>query len=70
MEALLGSLSHPFVILVDMAFAQLHLLDFDDELWKLDDRTIRVGRKGLVSARAALARSTRPYDGPAHPVAA
>lgn len=55
-----GSLSHPFVIVVDMAHAQLHLLDFGDELWKLDDRTIKVGRKGLATARAALARSARP----------
>ncbi|MEM9131632.1 MAG: hypothetical protein AAF962_22285 [Actinomycetota bacterium] len=43
-----------------MAHAQLHLLDFGDEQWKLDDRTIKVGRKGLASARAALARSARP----------
>ena len=41
-----------------MAHAQLHLLDFSDELWKLDERTIKVGRKGLASARAALARSS------------
>lgn len=54
-----------------MAHAQLHLLDFgDEELWKLDAKTIRVGRKGLASARAALARSSRPYDEPTHPVAA
>lgn len=43
-----------------MAHAQLHLLDFGDEQWKLDDRTIKTGRKGLASARAALARSARP----------
>lgn len=43
-----------------MAHAQLHLLDFDNETWKLDDRTIKVGRKGLATARAALARSARP----------
>ncbi|MGF1599559.1 MAG: hypothetical protein ACFCVK_22040 [Acidimicrobiales bacterium] len=45
-----------------MANAQLHLIYIDDEMWKLDDRTIRVGRKGLAAARAALARSSRPYD--------
>ena len=53
-----------------MAHAQLHLLNFDDEPWKLDDQTIRVGRKGLATARAALARSARPYEEPAHQVAA
>jgi hypothetical protein len=43
-----------------MAHAQLHLLDLGDDAWKLDDRTIRVGRKGLANARAALARAARP----------
>ena len=49
-----------------MAHAQLHLIDIlsvDDDLaadvFKLDDRTIQVGRKGLADARAALARSSR-----------
>ena len=45
-----------------MAHAQLHLIYLDDEMWKLDERTIRVGRKGLAEARAALAASARPYD--------
>lgn len=45
-----------------MANAQLQLITLDDaELWKLDAHTIRVGRKGLAQARAALAR-TRPTD--------
>jgi hypothetical protein len=39
--------------------AQLHLIHFDDDQWKLDARTIRVGRKGLAEARAALARANR-----------
>jgi hypothetical protein len=64
--------SHPFVIVIDMAHAQLHLIDFEQEQWKLDDRTIRVGRQGLASARAALARSARPFvaTGDEHRVAA
>ena len=45
-----------------MAHAQLHLIYLDDEMWKLDERTIRVGRKGLAEARAALAASARPYE--------
>lgn len=45
-----------------MAHAQLHLIYLDDEMWKLDQRTIRVGRKGLAEARAALAASARPYE--------
>lgn len=53
-------MSHPLAIVIPMAHAQLHLLDFSDELWKLDERTIKVGRKGLANARAALARSARP----------
>ncbi|MEM7340666.1 MAG: hypothetical protein AAF467_18565 [Actinomycetota bacterium] len=40
---------------------QLHLISFDEELWKLDDHTIKVGRRGLADARAALGRSHRPY---------
>ncbi len=44
-----------------MAHAQLNLIYIDDDMWKLDERTIRVGRKGLAEARAALARSRRPY---------
>ena len=42
-----------------MESAQLHLIHFDDDQWKLDARTIRVGRKGLANARAALARANR-----------
>ena len=44
-----------------MGHSQLHLIYLDDDMWKLDERTIRVGRKGLAEARAALARSARPY---------
>lgn len=44
-----------------MAQAQLHLIYTDDDMWRLDARTIRVGRQGLAEARAALARSARPY---------
>jgi hypothetical protein len=46
---------------MDMGHAQLHLIDLDEDQWKLDERTIRVGRKGLANARAALARSARPF---------
>lgn len=53
-----------------MAHAQLHLIYIDDEMWKLDNRTIRVGRKGLAEARAALARSSRPYEDEHHGQAA
>lgn len=63
------SLSHPFGILITMKHAQLHLtnldpepdpnLDIDEALWKLDERTIRIGRRGLAQARAALARSAQ-----------
>ena len=44
-----------------MAHAQLHLIYIDDEMWKLDERTIRVGRRGLAEARAALARNALPF---------
>jgi hypothetical protein len=44
-----------------MAHAQLHLIDIDidEALWKLDERTIRIGRQGLAQARAELARAAR-----------
>jgi hypothetical protein len=44
-----------------MAHAQLHLieLDIDDAVWKLDQRTIQIGRRGLAQARAALALSAQ-----------
>lgn len=46
-----------------MAHAQLQLITLDDaELWKLDAHTIKVGRKGLAQARAALARSRKADD--------
>jgi len=53
-----------------MAHAQLLLIDFADEQWKLDDRTIRVGRQGLAAARAALARSARPFESDDRQIAA
>lgn len=34
-----------------------------EELWKLDARTIQVGRQGLAQARAALTRSRRTVEG-------
>lgn len=46
---------------MDMAHAQLKLIETEDEMWRLDQRTIRVGRQGLQAARAALAQSSRPY---------
>ncbi len=42
-----------------MANAQLQLIHLDEDLWKLDARTITVGRKGLAQARAALTRSLK-----------
>ena len=45
-----------------MAQAQLELIYVDDDMWRLDERTIRVGRKGLAEARKALARSRRPFS--------
>lgn len=56
--------------MVDMAHAQLHLIEDNlldahheptAEQWKLDHQTIEVGRQGLADARAALARSARPF---------
>lgn len=47
-----------------MARTQLNLIYTDgytdDDMWRLDERTIRVGRQGLAQARAALASSRRP----------
>ncbi len=58
--------------MVPMAHAQLHLIEIEEEQWKLDERTILVGRKGLATARAALARSARPFvtTGDEHQIAA
>lgn len=42
-----------------MANAQLQLIHLDEDLWKLDARTIKVGRQGLAQARAALTRSLK-----------
>ncbi|MFV0527013.1 MAG: hypothetical protein ACK5RL_21220 [Acidimicrobiales bacterium] len=38
---------------------QMHLIHLDDEHWRLDPATIRVGRQGLAAARRALA-AARP----------
>lgn len=40
-----------------MASAQLQLLD-TERPWKLDRRTVEIGRAGLAQARAALAAAT------------
>ena len=46
-----------------MVSAQLQLIE-SEESWKLDARTIEVGRAGLAAARAALA-SARTAPAPA-----
>lgn len=40
-----------------MASAQLQLID-TNRPWKLDRRTVEIGRAGLAQARAALAAAT------------
>ena len=40
-----------------MASAQLQLID-TDRPWKLDRRTVEIGRAGVAQARAALAAAT------------
>lgn len=42
-----------------MASAQLQLID-TERPWKLDRRTVEIGRAGLAQARAALAAATAP----------
>ncbi|MEM9565881.1 MAG: hypothetical protein AAGA93_24885 [Actinomycetota bacterium] len=42
-----------------MASAQLTLID-TDRPWKLDHRTVEIGRAGLAQARAALAAASKP----------
>ncbi|MFV0260378.1 MAG: hypothetical protein ACK5PP_18245 [Acidimicrobiales bacterium] len=37
---------------------QMHLIYLDDEHWRLDANTIRVGRQGLAAARRALAAAS------------
>lgn len=39
--------------------SQLLLLDTRNGDWRLDERTIEVGRKGLADARAALRQAAR-----------
>lgn len=38
---------------------QLILLDQRADTWRLDDRTIEVGRKGIAEARAVLKEAAR-----------
>lgn len=40
-----------------MATAQLQLIDTEG-LWKLDRRTVEIGKAGVAKARAALAAAT------------
>jgi hypothetical protein len=39
--------------------SQLALIDTAHADWRLDDRTKEIGRRGLVSARAALEQAAR-----------
>ena len=56
----------PLVHSEDMASAQLQLIE-NEESWKLDARTIEVGRAGLAAARAALANArTAPAPAETH----
>ncbi len=49
-----------------MASAQLQLID-TERTWKLDRRTVEIGRAGVARARAALAAATAPeVTDPAH----
>ncbi len=41
-----------------MASAQLQLI-YTDRTWKLDRRTVQIGRAGIAQARAALAAATK-----------
>ena len=42
---------------------QLRLLETHDTVWKLDERTREIGRRGLAQARAALRPKTPPASG-------
>ncbi len=42
-----------------MASAQLQLID-TERPWKLDRRTVEIGRAGVAKARAALAAASEP----------
>ncbi len=44
-----------------MATAQLKLIE-TERSWKLDRRTVEIGRAGLAQARAALAAATSSTD--------
>ena len=51
---------------------QLTLLSSEDSMWRIDEETREVGRKGIAEARAALQASRRSSidDHGAHPNAA
>ena len=51
---------------------QLTLLSSEDSMWRIDEETREVGRKGIPAARAALQASRRAHTGDddAHPTAA
>jgi hypothetical protein len=40
---------------------QLTLIEVPETVWKLDDRTRDVGRKGIAEARKALAEAQRKH---------
>jgi hypothetical protein len=42
---------------------QLRLLETHDTVWKLDERTKEIGRRGLARARAALRPEGSPASG-------
>lgn len=44
---------------------QLQLIRSDEPVWRLDDETREVGRRGVAAARRALRRA-RPYRGGDH----
>ena len=52
-----------------MPSAQLQLID-TDRPWKLDRRTVEIGRAGVARARAALAAATSQVAGTGVDVAA
>ena len=52
---------------------QLTLLSSEDSMWRIDEETRELGRKGVAAARAALQasrRGTGSGDNDAHPTAA
>ncbi|GAC1600537.1 MAG: hypothetical protein NVS3B21_27700 [Acidimicrobiales bacterium] len=55
--------------LADLSVAEEHEAAADQAVWRLDDRTREVGRRGLAAARAALAaaESRAERNGPVLP---